>query len=93
MSENSKAEQQAQAVKMNERKQRATAIVAKILKVLDDEKLTIHDAHRILDATQKACVIPVHEMKRSTQITIPENLEERLEWSEWSLPNALPDLN
>ena len=41
------AQQEAERAVKHAREQRATAIVTKILKVLEDEELTVEDAHRI----------------------------------------------
>ena len=77
-----KKEQDAEQAK----EQRATEIVAKVLRVLEDENLSIGDSHRILSAAIDVLLNPVREMKRTAKTSVPEKLEEVLKWGGRLMP-------
>jgi hypothetical protein len=68
------------------KEQRATEIVAKVLRVLEDENLSIGDAHRILSAATDVLLNPLREMKRTTKTSVPVKLDDVLKWGDRLMP-------
>ena len=81
-----KEQQETERAVKHAREQRATAIVARILKVLEDEDLTVEDAHRILTAATYTVLTPLREMKSHVKTLVPGKSEDAADWCSNALP-------
>ena len=69
-----------------ERKAKATEIVVKILKLLEEENLTTGDARRILEETECAIMQPVYEGMAAAPVAVSEDFK----WRKAFLPQFPP---
>jgi flagellar biosynthesis component FlhA len=70
-----------EGIKKNE--QKATAIVNKILQMLIDENVSIHDAQRLLHAADMAIQSPLFTMVKTTVVSMPAAIT----WSSFTRPD------
>ena len=59
-------------------RQKADAIVLKILQLLENEKLNVYDAERILSAARHEVMHPIFELEHTTMLSVPESLKTTL---------------
>jgi len=67
-----------------ERSQRCPAIIIKILKVLEDENVTIADAEDILKNVQWLTLDYLHDLGKTTTVKIPKEID----WTWFYVPIA-----
>jgi hypothetical protein len=58
-----------------ERKQKATVTMVKIVRFLESEQFTVLEARRILDAVYDVLEAPFNTLRTKTQVFVPEEIE------------------
>jgi len=59
-------------------KQKADAIVLKILQLLKNENLNVYDADRILRGASLEVMRSIRAMEHTTMVSVPESIDDRL---------------